>query len=117
MPGPPRLCCYFAPDSPNIAGTFPSIHAPCLDLATAHRYWAPMQFRLATWNINSIRLRVPLVAKFVAAYRPDVLCLQEIKCVDELFPMDALQALGFPHIRVNGQAGYHGVAILSRFPL
>jgi exodeoxyribonuclease-3 len=76
-----------------------------------------MKFRLATWNINSVRLRLPLVEQFVAAYKPDILCLQEIKCVDELFPLEPLQALGFPYIRVNGQAGYHGVATLSRFPL
>jgi exodeoxyribonuclease-3 len=76
-----------------------------------------MKFRFATWNINSVRLRLPLVEQFVAAYRPDILCLQEIKCVDELFPLEPLQALGFPYIRVNGQAGYHGVATLSRFPL
>jgi exodeoxyribonuclease-3 len=76
-----------------------------------------MHFRLATWNINSIRLRVPLVEKLVAAYSPDVLCLQEIKCVEELFPLIPLRALGFPYIRINGQAGYHGVATLSRFPL
>jgi len=76
-----------------------------------------MKFRLATWNINSVRLRLPLVERFVRAYRPDVLCLQEIKCVEEVFPLIPLQALGFPHIRINGQAGYHGVATLSRFPL
>lgn len=76
-----------------------------------------MKFRLATWNINSVRLRAPLIAQFAAAYRPDILCLQEIKCVEELFPLLELQALGFPHIRINGQAGYHGVATLSRFPL
>lgn len=76
-----------------------------------------MRFRLATWNINSIRLRLPLVEQFLAAYKPDILCLQEIKCLEEFFPLAALQEMGFPHIRVNGQLGYHGVATLSRFPL
>ena len=76
-----------------------------------------MQFRLATWNINSVRLRLDLVARFVRAEKPDVLCLQEIKCVDDKFPELELRALGFPHVAVSGQKGYHGVAILSRSPL
>jgi exodeoxyribonuclease-3 len=76
-----------------------------------------MKFRLATWNINSVRLRIGLVEQFVKAYTPDMLCLQEIKCVDELFPHDAVRAMGFEHIQVKGQAGYHGVATLSRFPI
>ena len=76
-----------------------------------------MKFRLATWNINSVRLRIGLVERFLNSFQPDVLCLQEIKCVDELFPYDAVRALGYPHIEVKGQAGYHGVATLSRFPL
>ncbi|MGF1621665.1 MAG: exodeoxyribonuclease III [Rhodomicrobiaceae bacterium] len=76
-----------------------------------------MKFRLATWNINSVRLRIGIVEQFVKAYKPDVLCLQEIKCVDQLFPYDAIRAMGFEHIQVKGQAGYHGVATLSRFPI
>jgi exodeoxyribonuclease-3 len=75
-----------------------------------------MRFRLATWNINSVRLRLDLVGRLVAAHRPDILCLQEIKCEDGTFPLLALQALGFPHIAVSGQKGYHGVAVLSRLP-
>jgi exodeoxyribonuclease-3 len=75
-----------------------------------------MRFRLATWNINSVRLRLDLVSRFVKAHRPDVLCLQEIKCVDDKFPELELRALGFPHIAVAGQKGYHGVATLSRLP-
>ena len=75
-----------------------------------------MRLRLATWNINSVRLRLELVTRFVKAYRPDVLCLQEIKCVEGKFPELALRALGFPHIAVAGQKGYHGVATLSRLP-
>ena len=46
-----------------------------------------MKFRLATWNINSVRLRMPIVERFIRSFQPDVLCLQEIKCVDELFPL------------------------------
>ena len=75
-----------------------------------------MRFRLATWNINSVRLRLDLVERFVRAWRPDVLCLQEIKCEEEQFSSLALQALGFPYVAVCGQKGYHGVATLSRLP-
>ena len=73
-----------------------------------------MKFRLATWNINSVRLRIALVERFVAAYQPDVLCLQEIKCVEDAFPRERFEAMGFPHIHIAGQAGYHGVAIVSK---
>jgi exodeoxyribonuclease-3 len=76
----------------------------------------PMRFRLATWNINSVRLRVDLVGRFARAHRPDLICLQEIKCIEGKFPELELRALGFPHIAVAGQKGYHGVAILSRLP-
>ncbi|WP_420960695.1 exodeoxyribonuclease III [Brucella sp. IR073] len=76
-----------------------------------------MPFSIATWNINSVRLRLPLVERFLREYQPDVLCLQEIKCTDDLFPYEAFQALGYQHIAVSGQKGYHGVATLSRRPL
>ena len=72
--------------------------------------------KLATWNINSVRLRSGLVARFLEEQQPDVLCLQEIKSPNELFPGDAFRALGYVHQAVNGQKGYHGVAILSRLP-
>src|SRR3989304_844098 len=75
-----------------------------------------MRLRLATWNINSVRLRLDLVSRLVKAYQPDVLCLQEIKCIEGKFPELELRALGFPHIAVAGQKGYHGVATLSRLP-
>jgi exodeoxyribonuclease III len=75
-----------------------------------------MRFRLATWNINSVRLRLDLVERLVRSHQPDVLCLQEIKCVDGSFPELAIRALGFSHVAVAGQMGYHGVAILSRLP-
>src|SRR6185312_8637359 len=75
-----------------------------------------MRFRLATWNINSVRLRLDLVERLVRAERPDILCLQEIKCVDGLFPEMPLRALGFDHVAIAGQKGYHGVAVLSRIP-
>ncbi len=71
---------------------------------------------LATWNINSVRLRIGLVGKLLETYAPDVLCLQETKCPDGSFPSRAFAELGYPHIMLNGQKGYHGVATISRLP-
>lgn len=75
-----------------------------------------MRLIVSTWNINSVRLRLELVAKFIKAVRPDVLCLQETKCPDDRFPLKRFKRLGYEHIALNGQKGYHGVAILSRLP-
>src|SRR5258705_6869265 len=72
--------------------------------------------KLATWNINSVRLRAELAGQFLKDHAPDVLCLQETKVRDELFPADAFHTLGYVHQAINGQKGYHGVAILSRLP-
>ncbi len=72
---------------------------------------------IATWNINSVRLRAGLVARFLRQARPDVLCLQEIKCTEELFPREPFLELGYEHIAISGQPGYHGVATVSRLPL
>jgi exodeoxyribonuclease III len=76
-----------------------------------------MTFTLATWNINSVRLREGLVARLLAEQAPDVLCLQECKSPVELIPMDQFAALGYTHIVARGQKGYNGVAIISRLPL
>lgn len=76
-----------------------------------------MSFTIATWNINSVRLRLPLVERLLAEHAPDVLCLQETKCPDDLFPFAPLRALGYEHIEVHGQKGYHGVATISRRPI
>lgn len=76
-----------------------------------------MPLRVATWNINSVRLRHDQVARFVAEQRPDVICLQEIKCRDGEFPTAAFVEMGLPHLRIAGQKGWHGVAIASRLPL
>jgi exodeoxyribonuclease-3 len=73
--------------------------------------------KIATWNINSVRLRMPIVERFLTEQAPDVLCLQEIKTVAELFPYEAFNALGYTHHAVHGQKGYHGVATVSRIPL
>jgi exodeoxyribonuclease-3 len=75
-----------------------------------------MRFTLTTWNINSVRLRIDLVAKLIKAIRPDVLCLQETKCPDDRFPLRRFKRLGYEHVALNGQKGYHGVAVLSRLP-
>jgi len=72
--------------------------------------------RIATWNINSVRLRLGLVARFLREHDPDVLALQEIKVENDLFPGRDLHKLGYVHQAINGQKAYHGVAILSRIP-
>src|SRR5690606_10803162 len=82
------------------------------------RVWtAPMPLQIATWNINSVRLRMPLVQRFLEEHQPDVLCLQETKCPDDQFPTAAFRKLGYNHLQINGQKGYHGVATVSRVPL
>jgi exodeoxyribonuclease III len=69
--------------------------------------------KLATWNVNSIAARLPLVTQWLGSARPDVLCLQELKCMDEKFPAEQLAELGYK-AQVFGQRTYNGVAILSR---
>ncbi len=76
-----------------------------------------MPFSVATWNINSVRLRQNMVGEFLQKHQPDVLCLQEIKCRNEEFPAKIFATLGYEHQAVFGQKGYHGVAIVSRRPL
>ncbi len=76
-----------------------------------------MPFTLATWNINSVRLREGLVAKLMQEEAPDVLCLQECKSPVEKIPVETFQALGYGHMVARGQKGYNGVAILSKLPL
>jgi len=73
--------------------------------------------RVVTWNINSVRLRIDQVARFVAEAQPDVLMLQEIKCTEDQFPRAAFEEMGLPHLRLAGQKGWHGVAIASRLPI
>ena len=75
-----------------------------------------MRLTVSTWNINSVRLRMELVGKFVELRQPDVLCLQETKVEDGKFPLSDVRKLGYPHIAFNGQKGYHGVAIFSKLP-
>ncbi len=75
-----------------------------------------MTLSVATWNINSVRLRIRIVTDFLKKHQPDVLCLQEIKCTNDQFPYKAFRKRGYTHMAVNGQRGYHGVAIVSRLP-
>lgn len=70
--------------------------------------------RIATWNINSVRLRLPLLKKLVQQEKPDIVCLQETKVEDQHFPLEGIKLLGFPHVHFSGQKSYNGVAILSK---
>ena len=76
-----------------------------------------MSISIATWNINSVRLRIDLVTRFLEEHKPDILCLQETKCMNGQFPHGPFRKLGYDYHAINGQKGYHGVAILSRLPL
>ena len=75
------------------------------------------KIKIASWNINSVRLRIDSVRKFIDDEKPDVLCLQEIKCQNAEFPTEAFEDMGFGNMVVRGQKGFHGVAIVSRLPL
>ena len=70
--------------------------------------------KIVTWNINSIRIRLPVIEQLIKAESPDILALQETKVEDHLFPVEALEALGYKHCYYKGQKSYHGVAILSK---
>lgn len=72
--------------------------------------------RIASWNVNSINARLDTVAAWFKEAAPDVACLQEIKCVDEAFPREPFEQLGY-NIQVHGQKSYNGVAVLSKVPL
>lgn len=72
--------------------------------------------RIATWNVNSVNARLPTVLAWLEAAQPDVACFQELKCVDEKFPREAFESLGY-NIETHGQKSYNGVALLSKYPL
>ena len=71
--------------------------------------------RIATWNINSVRLRIHHVLRFMKEQNIDILCLQETKTPDEFFPRDELEKIGFKHQYYRGEKSYNGVAIISKF--
>lgn len=72
--------------------------------------------KIATWNVNSIRARMPRFLPWLEQNQPDVLCLQETKVIDELFPREEIESAGY-NIEVFGQKSYNGVAILARQPI
>ena len=72
--------------------------------------------RIATWNVNSVNARLPTVLAWLEAAMPDVACFQEIKCVDEKFPREAFESLGY-NVETHGQKSYNGVALLSKHPM
>ena len=72
--------------------------------------------RIATWNVNSVNARLPSVLGWFEEAAPDVACLQEIKCVNEKFPTEAFERLGY-NVVVHGQKTHNGVALLSKTPL
>ena len=71
--------------------------------------------RVATWNVNSIKQRLDNLLAWLTERQPDVVCLQETKCVDEGFPREPIESLGF-NVAVHGQKTFNGVAILSKLP-
>ncbi len=75
-----------------------------------------MTLKIATWNVNSLRVRLPQVLSWLHSEKPDVLCLQETKVIDDLFPLAALQEAGY-QVVFSGQKTYNGMAILSKLPL
>ena len=72
--------------------------------------------RIATWNVNSINARLETVVRWFREANPDVACLQEIKCIDEKFPREAFESLGY-NVETHGQKSYNGVALLSKTPM
>jgi exodeoxyribonuclease-3 len=71
--------------------------------------------KIATWNVNSVKVRLPLLLAFLQEAQPDVLCLQETKCPAADFPMLEVKGLGY-HVETIGQRAYNGVALLSKQP-
>ncbi len=75
------------------------------------------KLKIATWNINSVRLRINRVLEFLETEQPDVLCLQETKVHNDSFPSKPFVQAGYPHLAINGQKAYHGVATIARVPI
>ncbi|MEC8290771.1 MAG: endonuclease/exonuclease/phosphatase family protein, partial [Pseudomonadota bacterium] len=68
--------------------------------------------KIASWNVNSVKARLPNLTRWLEETAPDIACLQELKCVDEAFPREDIEALGY-NVETHGQKTYNGVAILS----
>jgi len=73
--------------------------------------------KIASWNINSVRARIEIVERFLREETPDILCLQETKVVNDIFPEGLFRKLGYNHLILHGQPMHHGVAIISRVPI
>jgi exodeoxyribonuclease III len=71
--------------------------------------------RIATWNVNSIKQRLENVVSWLGSRQPDVVCLQETKCIDKDFPRETFEALGY-NVAIHGQKAFNGVAFLSKLP-
>lgn len=76
-----------------------------------------MTLKIATWNVNSVRIRIGLLKKLVQDAAPDIICLQETKVEDHSFPLEDIKSLGFPYVYFSGQKSYNGVAVLSKIKL
>jgi exodeoxyribonuclease-3 len=76
---------------------------------------AGSDMRIATWNVNSIKQRTDNLAAWLSERRPDIVCLQETKCIDAAFPREAFEGLGY-NLAVHGQKGFNGVAVFSKLP-
>jgi len=72
--------------------------------------------KIATWNINSVNARLPLILRWFETHLPEVACFQELKCIDEKFPREAFESLGY-NVATHGQKTYNGVAIISKYPI
>ncbi len=92
------------------------ISARRIALSPPNIYAMEMNMQLATWNVNSLKVRLPHVLKWLEENPVDVLCLQELKTVDEKFPVAEIEAAGY-HVVFSGQKTYNGVAILSKHPI
>src|SRR5260370_13576084 len=71
--------------------------------------------RIATWNVNSIKQRIDNLTAWLSERQPDIVCLQETKCIDEAFPREPIEALGY-NVAIHGQKTFNGVALLSKLP-
>jgi len=90
-----------------------------LAITLLHRYIAAMtaSLKIASWNINSVRARIEIVERLLREEQPDILCLQETKVVNDIFPAAMFHQLGYHHQVLHGQPMHHGVAIVSRVPM
>ena len=75
-----------------------------------------MKLKVATWNVNSVRARMPVISRWIEKESPDILCMQELKATEEQYPLNEFSDLGY-HSAVNGQVRWNGVAVISKYPM